>query len=132
LREKEFASVGTTGYHAGLRTRWGRRFAIPVDFLWHINVEEMLGDLTVTTFLILLAASAAVVSLMVLLPLVDLAFDKKVKSRIIEPRHHDALSEHHELWQTGRPWLDLRSDFLRPDSVPHSQPTSDPTAKRAA
>ena len=35
----------------------GRRFATPMDLLWHINLEEMLGDLTVTTFLILLAAS---------------------------------------------------------------------------
>jgi hypothetical protein len=41
-----------------------------MDFLWHINVEEMLGDLTLTTFLILLAASIAVVSLMVLFPLI--------------------------------------------------------------
>jgi hypothetical protein len=103
-----------------------------MDLLWHINVEEMLSDLTVATFLILLAASVVVVVSMVMFSLIDLAFEKKVKPTIEEPRHHDALTAHHELWQTGRPWLGLRSDFLRPDAVPHSQPMSDPTAKRAA
>jgi hypothetical protein len=102
-----------------------------MDLLGHINLEEMLGDLTVTTFLILLAASAVVVSSMVLFPLIDLAFEKKIKPTIEEARHHDTLTAHHQLWQTGRAWLDLRSDFLRPDAVPHSQLMSDPTAKRA-
>jgi hypothetical protein len=101
-----------------------------MEHLWHINLEEMLGDLTVTTFLVLLAASVAVVSLMVLLPLIDLAFEKKGKLTIGDARHHDTLTAHHQLLQTGRPWLDLRSDFLRPDAVPHSQPMNDPTAKR--
>jgi len=89
-----------------------------MDLLWHINLEEMLGDLTVATFLILLAASVEVVSLMVLFPLIDFAFEKKVKPTMEEPRHHDGLATHDEPWQTGRPWLDLRSDFLRPDANP--------------
>jgi hypothetical protein len=89
-----------------------------MDFLWQINWEEMLGDLIVTTFLIMLAASVAVVSLMVLLPLIDFAFKKKVKPTIEEPRHHDGLTTHDEPWQTGRSWLDLRPDFLRPDANP--------------
>jgi hypothetical protein len=42
----------------------------------HINFEEVLGDLTVTTFLILMAASVVVVASMVLFPLIDLAFEK--------------------------------------------------------
>src|SRR5262245_22058844 len=101
-----------------------------MDLLGHVNLEEMLGGLTVAAFLILLAASAVVVSLMVLLPLIDLAFEKMDKPRIEEARHRDTLTAHHEPWQTGRSWLDLRSDFLRPDAVPHSRPMSDPTAKR--
>jgi hypothetical protein len=82
-----------------------------MDLLWHINLQEMLGDLTVTAFLILLAASVAVVSLMVLLPLIDLAFEKKK----VEPtiRQHDDLTAHDASWQTGPPWLILRSNFLR-------------------
>jgi len=89
-----------------------------MDLLWHINLEEMLGDLMVTTFLILLAASVEVVSLMVLLPLIDFAFEKKVKPTTEEPRHHDGLTTQDEPWQTRRPWLDLRSDFLRSDANP--------------
>jgi hypothetical protein len=111
-------SFGTKGYHARLRARRGRRFATPMDLLWHINLEEMLGDLTVTTFLILLAASVAVVSLMVLFPLIDFAFERKARPTTEEPRHHDGLTTRDEHWQTGRPWLDLRSDFLRPDVKP--------------
>jgi hypothetical protein len=102
-----------------------------MDLLWHVDLGEMLGDLTVTTFLILLAASVVVVSLMVLFPLIDLAFEKNVKPTTAEPRHHDTLTAHYELWQTGRSWLDLRSDFLRPDAVPRSQLMSGPTAKPA-
>jgi hypothetical protein len=89
-----------------------------MDLLWHINLGEMLGDLAVAMFLILLAASVAVVSLMVLFPLIDFAFEKKVKPTTEEPRHHNGLTTHDEPWQTGRPWLDLRSDFLRPDANP--------------
>jgi hypothetical protein len=80
-----------------------------MDVLWHINLEEMLGDLTVTTFLILLAASVAVVSLMVLLPLIDLAFEKAQPTI----RQHDDLTANDESWQTRRPWLFLRSNFFR-------------------
>jgi hypothetical protein len=83
-------------YHVRLRTRRGRCFATPMDVLWHINLEEMLGDLTVTTFLILLAASVAVVSLMVLLPLIDLAFEKAQPTI----RQHDDLTANDESWQT--------------------------------
>jgi hypothetical protein len=94
-----------------------------MDLLWHINLEEMLGGLTVTTFLILLATSVVVVSSMVLFPLIDLAFERKVKPTIEDPRHHDDLTV--STSQTGRPWFALRSDFLRPDAVPHSQQMSD-------
>jgi len=75
-----------------------------MDLIWHINLEEMLSDLIVTTFLILLAASVAVVSLMVLLPLIDLAFENK------RPRNDFAYDES---WRAGRPWLVLRSNFLQ-------------------
>jgi len=75
-----------------------------MDFFSHINLGEMLGDLTVTAFLILLPASIVVVSTMVLFPLIDLAFEKK---RATRPLAYD------ESWREGRPWLQLRSDFLR-------------------
>jgi|SRR5215469_18084057 hypothetical protein len=75
-----------------------------MDFFSHINLGEMLGDLTVTAFLILLPASIVVVSTMVLFPLIDLAFEKK---RVTRPLAYD------ESWRAGRPWLQLRSDFLR-------------------
>ncbi len=50
-----------------------------MDVLWQINYGEMLSGLMVTTFLILLAASVAIGCLMVMLPLIDLAFKKKAK-----------------------------------------------------
>jgi hypothetical protein len=104
-------SFGTKGYHARLQTRRGAAvFATPMDFLSHINLGEMLGDLTVTAFLILLAASIVVVGSMVMFPLIDLAFEKKIEPSI---RQHDDLTTHGETWQTGRPWLLLRSNFLR-------------------
>ena len=44
-----------TGYDARLQIRRGAAvFATPMDFLSHINPWEMLGDLTVAMFLILL------------------------------------------------------------------------------
>ena len=107
LAKCSVVSFGTTGYHV-LRTRRGRRIATPMDFLSHINLGEMLGDLTVTAFLILLPASVVVVSTMVLFPLIDLAFEKK-----IEPRHYDELTAHDESWRAGRPWLLLRANFLQ-------------------
>jgi hypothetical protein len=79
----------------------------PMDLIWHINLEEMLSDLIVTTFLILLAASVAVVSLMVLSPLIDLAFENKPATR----PHNDFAYD--ESWRAGRPWLVLRSNFLQ-------------------
>ena len=94
-----------------------------MDLLWQIDYGEMLGDLMVTTFLILLAASIVVVCLMVMFPLIDLAFKKKAKPAPrpaqIETGQHDGLT-HAQL--SGRPWLALRSDFLRPDAVPHPAP----------
>jgi hypothetical protein len=80
-----------------------------------INWEEMLGDLMVTTFLILLAASIAVVCLMVMFPLIDLAFKKKAKPAParVEPWHRDGLTAHHAQL-SGPPWLAMRSNFLRP------------------
>ena len=89
-----------------------------MDLLGHINLEEMLGDLTVTAFLILLATSVVVVSSMVLFPLIDLAFEK-VKPKTEEPRHYEGLTTHDEPWQTGRPWLLLRMHLLRPEAVPN-------------
>ena len=93
-----------------LRTGRGRRFATPMELLWHIDLEEMLGDLTVATFLILLAASVVVVGCIVAFPLIDLAFEKKVRPTI---RHHDNLTVYDASWQAGPPWLVLRSNFLR-------------------
>ena len=49
-----------------------------MDLFWQINWEEMLGDLMVTTFLILLATSIVVVCLMVMFPLIDLAFRRRL------------------------------------------------------
>jgi hypothetical protein len=104
-------SFGTKGYHARLQTRRGAAvFATPMDFLSHINLGEMLGDLTVTAFLILLAASIVVVGSMVMFPLIDLAFEKKVERRI---RGHEDLMLYDDSWRTGRPWILLRSNFLR-------------------
>ena len=109
----------TKGYHARLRTRRGA-IAPPMDFLSHINLGEMLGDLTVTAFLILLAASIVVVGSMVMFPLIDLAFEKKGKHRI---RQHDDLTPYDESWRTGQPWLVLRANFLRQlmSGLPHAQ-----------
>ena len=71
-----------------------------MDLFGQINWEEMLGDLMVTTFLILLAASIVVACLMVMLPLIDLAFKKKAKPA---PRPSQV-----ETWQhDGQPWLAL-------------------------
>jgi hypothetical protein len=87
-----------------------------MDLLGQINYGEMLSGLTVTTFIILLDASVVVVCTMVMFPLIDLAF-KKAK-----PAPRPAQVETwHALIQaqlSGRPWLALRSDFLRPAAVP--------------
>ena len=92
-----------------------------MDHFWQINWKEMPGDLMVTAFLILMAASIVVVCLMVMFPLIDLAFKKKAKPAPrpaqVETWQHDALTQ---AQLSGRPWLALRSDFLRPDAVPHS------------
>ena len=89
-----------------------------MDGFSQIKWEEMLGDLMVTTFLILLAASIAVVCLMVMLPLIDLAFKKKVnlppRPAQVETWQQDELTRAH---LSGRPWLALRSDFSRPDAM---------------
>jgi hypothetical protein len=93
-----------------------------MDLLWQINYGEMLSGLIVTTFLILLDASVVVVCSMVMFPLIDLAFKKKAKPAPrpaqVETWQHDGLTAHAQL--SGRPWLALRSDFLRPAAVPHS------------
>ena len=82
-----------------------------MDLLWQINYGEMLSGLMVTTFLILLDASIVVVASMVMFPLIDLAFKKKAKPAPAQV----------EPWHAGPPWLALRSNFLRPDAVPHFQ-----------
>ena len=121
-----------------------------MNLLWQINPWEMLSDLIVTTFLILLPASVVVVSSMVMFPLIDVAFKKKAKpapkdtrerrsidntysrpAQVVEPWHHDGLTAHHAQL-SGPPWLTLRSNFLRPDAVPHSQLISYPTAQERA
>ena len=86
-----------------------------MDLFGQIGWEEMLDDLMVTTFFILLAASIVVVCLMVMFPLIDLAFKKKAKPAPrpaqVETWQHDALTQ---AQLSGRPWLALRSDFSRP------------------
>ena len=93
-----------------------------MDLLWQINFEEMLSGLIVTAFIILLNASVVVVCSMVMFPLIDLAFKKKAKPAPtpapIETWQHDGLTG--PAWLSGRPWLALRSDFLRPNALPHS------------
>ena len=89
-----------------------------MDLLWQINYGEMLSGLMVTTFLILLDASIVVVCLLVMFPLIDLAFKKKANAprpAQVETWQHDGLAAHTQL--SGRPWLALRSDFLRPDAA---------------
>jgi hypothetical protein len=91
-----------------------------MDPLWQINYGEMLSGLSVTTFIILLDASIVVVCSMVMFPLIDLAFKKMAK---LAPRPAQG-----ETWQRDglaagaqlSTWLALRSDFLRPDALPHS------------
>jgi hypothetical protein len=65
-----------------------------MDFFWQINWEEMLGDLMVATFVILLPTSIVVVCSMVIFPLIDVAFKKKAKPAPaeVEPWHHDGLT----------------------------------------
>ena len=89
-----------------------------MDFLSHINLGEMLGGLTVTAFLILLAASIVVVGSMVMFPLIDLAFEGKHRIR-----QHDDLTPYDESWRTRQPWLVLRTNFLRRwmSGLPHAQ-----------
>ena len=92
-----------------------------MDLFGQIKWEEMLGDLMVATFLILLAACIAVVCLMVMFALIDLAFKQKTKPAPrpaqVETWQQDELT-HAPL--SGRAWLALRSDFLRPSAVPLS------------
>ena len=71
-----------------------------MDLIGQIDWVEMLGDLMVAAFLILLAASIVVACLMVMFPLIDLAFKKKAKPA---PRPSQV-----ETWQhDGQPWLAL-------------------------
>jgi hypothetical protein len=91
-----------------------------MDLLRQIDYGEMLSGLIATTFIILLAASIVVVCLMVMLPLIDLAFEKKLAPRPatrIETGQHDGLTD---AQLSGQPWLALRSNFLRAGAVRHS------------
>ena len=101
-----------------------------MDVLGQINYGEMLSGLMVTAFLILLAASVAVGCLMVMLPLIDLAFKKKAKPPV-ETWLPDSRVAHRTQF-SGLPWLALRSNFLRPDAVLHSQVMRYPTALERA
>jgi hypothetical protein len=100
------ATLEQLGYLARLRNRRGV-IGVPMASVWHINIEEMLSGLMAAIFRILLAACFAVVSLMVLLPLSDLAFKQKPVTR----PHKDLIAQD-DSWQAGRPWLLLRSNFL--------------------
>ena len=76
-----------------------------MDLFGQISWEEMFGDLMVTTFLIMLAASIVVVCLMVMFPLIDLAFKKKAKP---VPRLAQVETWQHDVprsFQGGRGWL---------------------------
>jgi hypothetical protein len=89
-----------------------------MDLLWQINYEEMLSSLIVTAFIILLNASVVVVCSMVTFPLIDLAFKKKNAKPAptpppIETWQHDDLTS--PAWLSGRPWLAMRWDYLRPN-----------------
>src|SRR5262245_50556930 len=86
-----------------------------MDLLWQINFEEMLSGLIVTAFIILLNASVVVVCSMVMFPLIDLVFKKKAKPTPTPTPFETAP----DAWLSGRPWLALRSDFLRPNALPH-------------
>lgn len=90
-----------------------------MDLLWHVNWQEMLGDLIVTSFLVLLDASIVVVVLMGLWPLCEFKFKRKQTRNYFRsppPWHHDGLRAH---WQfSGRSWLAMRSDFSLPDVMP--------------
>jgi len=63
------ATLEQLGYLARLRL-----IGVPMASVWHINIEEMLSGLMAAIFRI---SCFAVVSLMVLLPLSDLAFKQK-------------------------------------------------------
>jgi hypothetical protein len=105
-----------------------------MDFLWHINYEEMLSGLIVTSFIILLNAAVVVVCSMVMFPLIDLAFKKKAKPAPtptpIETWQHDDLTA--PAWLAGRPWLAMRSDYLQPDALPHPPLAAEGMAQHAA
>ena len=96
-----------------------------MDLFWQINSEEMLSGLMVATFIILLNAAIVVVCSLATFPLIDLAFKKKAKPALW---HHDGLTAHHPQL-LGPPWLAMRSKFLRPAAVPHSQLVFYPTAQ---
>jgi hypothetical protein len=104
-----------------------------MDLLWQINFEEMPSGLIVTAFIILLNASVVVVCSMVMFPLIDLAFKKKAKPTPtpapIETWQQDGLTAH--AWLSGRPWLAMRSDYLRPDAVPHPPLAAEGMAQHA-
>ena len=111
----------------------GSRNGDPIDLFWQINPQEMLSGLMVAAFVILLDTAIVVVCSMVTFPLIDLVFKKKSKPAPahVETWHPGGLAAHHaEL--SGLPWLAMRSDFLRPDAVPHSQLMRYPTAQECA
>ena len=113
LKGSQALLSGTSYPLARLGNRRGV-MGVPMDSAWQINLEAMLSGLTVAIFLILLAASVAVVSLMVLLRLTDLAFEKRFTAG---PEQSTGLAAHDEPWHTGRPWLHLR----RGDAIPDAQ-----------
>jgi hypothetical protein len=88
-----------------------------MDLLGQIDYGEMLSGLMVTTFLFLLATSIVVVCSMVIFPLIDLAFQEKAKltPRPVRGEQHDTPAH---AQPPVRPWLVLRSDFLRPHATP--------------
>jgi len=89
----------------------------PMDILGHMRLEELVGDLTVTAFLILLAASIVVVSSMVVSSLIEVAFQKK--SKAVGP-HRATLGRGDADWLTRNPWLALRANISQREPLNHS------------
>ena len=115
-------------YSAVFELGRGSRNGAPMALFWQINPEEMLSGLMVAMFIILLNAAIVVVCSLATFPLIDLAFKKKAKPALW---HHDGLTAH-DPQLSGPPWLAMRSKFLRPAAVPHSQLVFYPTAQECA
>jgi hypothetical protein len=88
-----------------------------MDVLGDIRLAELVGDLTVATFLILLAASVVMVSSMIITRLIDVAFKKKSESR---DGHRATQSRGEGDWLTKRPWLAMRANTSQRELLNYS------------